>query len=159
VTESPDLRISDADREQALSALGEHMSVGRLTVDEYGERSAKVAAARTQSELQEVFTDLPEPHPRANTPWATVAQSTAKAPATWADRPLGQRMLTAIIPLLFVGAVILVATTHLWFIILVPVLVTAVGRGLWGYDGRGDRDRHERMRDRRRDRRRGLRDR
>jgi DUF1707 SHOCT-like domain len=39
-----DQRISDAEREDAISKLGEHMSVGRLGVDEYGERTAKAAS-------------------------------------------------------------------------------------------------------------------
>ena len=65
VNESPDMRIGDTEREQALAALGEHMSAGRLTIDEYGERSAKVTAARTRGELLELFTDLPDPKPGA----------------------------------------------------------------------------------------------
>jgi hypothetical protein len=58
------LRVGDADREQAIAALGEHMSLGRLTVDEYGERASGVAAAKTRGELSEQFADLPEPGPR-----------------------------------------------------------------------------------------------
>ncbi|GAA4291174.1 DUF1707 domain-containing protein [Actinokineospora soli] len=57
------LRIGDTDREAALRALGDHMGAGRLSVDEYGERSALVATAKTRGELAEVFTDLPEPRP------------------------------------------------------------------------------------------------
>lgn len=45
-----------------MRALGEHMSLGRLGVDEYGDRSARAAAARTRGELDQLFTDLPEPH-------------------------------------------------------------------------------------------------
>jgi hypothetical protein len=58
------LRVGDADREQAIAALGEHMSLGRLTVDEYGERASGLAAAKTRGELSEQFADLPEPGPR-----------------------------------------------------------------------------------------------
>lgn len=56
-------RVGDAEREDAMRALGEHMSGGRLDLDEYAERTAQVTAARTWSELTALFTDLPEPHP------------------------------------------------------------------------------------------------
>ena len=46
-----EIRISDAEREDALGKLGEHMSAGRLDIDEYGERSARVATAKTRGEL------------------------------------------------------------------------------------------------------------
>lgn len=65
---SPRLRISDQDRESALAALGEHMSAGRIDIDEFGERAARVTAAKTRGELSEVFGDLPEPHPRYDSP-------------------------------------------------------------------------------------------
>lgn len=62
-SDSLKLRIGDAEREKALRALGEHMSAGRLDIDEYGDRSAKVAAARTRNDLITLFTDLPAPNP------------------------------------------------------------------------------------------------
>ncbi len=43
-----DLRIGDAEREHALRALGEHMGLGRLDVEEYGERSARITTAKTR---------------------------------------------------------------------------------------------------------------
>jgi hypothetical protein len=58
-----DIRISDVEREDALAKLGEHMAAGRLDIDEYGERSAKVATAKTRGELLGLFGDLPEPKP------------------------------------------------------------------------------------------------
>ncbi len=58
------VRIGDTEREAALRALGEHMGAGRLTVDEYGERSARVAAAKTRGDVADLFADLPEPRPR-----------------------------------------------------------------------------------------------
>ncbi|MBA2472228.1 MAG: DUF1707 domain-containing protein [Pseudonocardiales bacterium] len=61
--DSLDVRIGDAEREEAFAALGEHMSAGRLAIDEYGDRSAKVAAARTRNDLVVLFTDLPAPRP------------------------------------------------------------------------------------------------
>src|SRR4051812_18956472 len=57
------LRIGTAERNAAMKALDAHLEAGRLGVEEYGERSAKAAGATTADELDELFTDLPEPHP------------------------------------------------------------------------------------------------
>jgi uncharacterized protein DUF1707 len=151
VSENPDVRIGDAEREQALRALGEHMGAGRLTVDEYGERSAQVAAAKTRGELTRLFADLPEPHPTFGSPWVTVAQPAPKTPATWTDRPLHQRLLAAVIPLLFVGAILVGVTTGFWWLMGLPFVTAAVGRAMWGQDWDRDRRRHRDQGDRRRE--------
>lgn len=157
--DSPEIRIGDADREQALQALAEHMSHGRLTIDEYGERSAGVTAAKTRGELDALFADLPEPHPKFGTQPPAAGQpaptpSAGMQPATWTDRPLNQRMVAAGLPLFWVVAVIIGVTTHFWWIMALPFIVTAIGRGLWGHEW--ERERHG---DRERERRRELRDR
>lgn len=61
--EQPEFRISDAEREEAIEALGTHMRDGRLDIDEYGDRTARVTAAKTRGELVTLFSDLPEPRP------------------------------------------------------------------------------------------------
>jgi hypothetical protein len=58
-----DIRISNAERDAAVATLGEHLSTGRLELSEYEERCGLAAAARTRGELEELFTDLPAPHP------------------------------------------------------------------------------------------------
>ena len=55
----PELRISDADREQAASALAAHSAEGRLTLDELAERIDGVHAAATRRDLDRVLVDLP----------------------------------------------------------------------------------------------------
>lgn len=55
-----DIRIGSAEREAALRHLSFHTNAGRLRPDELAERSAAVEAARTRSELDAVFVDLPE---------------------------------------------------------------------------------------------------
>ncbi|WP_086660910.1 DUF1707 SHOCT-like domain-containing protein [Lentzea kentuckyensis] len=80
---SRDIRIGDTEREQALQVLGEHMSAGRIDVEEYGERSAKITTAKTRGELMALFHDLPDPRPQFAAPMAMFPQQ-AKAPArTW----------------------------------------------------------------------------
>jgi Domain of unknown function (DUF1707) len=54
-----DLRVSDADRDRAISDLSEHFQSGRLTADEFDERSGQALQARTGKELAALFTDLP----------------------------------------------------------------------------------------------------
>jgi len=54
-----EMRASDADRDLALAELSEHFQTGRLTQEEFEERSARALQARTGRELGELFTDLP----------------------------------------------------------------------------------------------------
>lgn len=56
---SPDLRASDADREQVVHCLERHTSAGRLSLDEYADRVEQALRARTQGELATVLADLP----------------------------------------------------------------------------------------------------
>ena len=55
-----DLRASDAEREQLVSALRDHAAHGRLTTDELEERSAAAYTATTRGELVALRCDLPE---------------------------------------------------------------------------------------------------
>lgn len=57
------VRIGTSEREEAVRALAEHMSEGRLDVQEYDQRCALAAAAKTRGELAVIFEDLPEPNP------------------------------------------------------------------------------------------------
>jgi hypothetical protein len=54
-----DLRVSDADRDRAISDLSEHFQTGRITADEFDERSGQALKARTGKELDALFVDLP----------------------------------------------------------------------------------------------------
>jgi hypothetical protein len=55
----PHLRASDAERERVVVALQRHTAAGRLTLDEFGQRSARAFAAVTRGELAAVTSDLP----------------------------------------------------------------------------------------------------
>ena len=54
-----DLRVSDADRDRALSELGEAFRVGRITAGEFDQRSGHALRARTGKELTALLADLP----------------------------------------------------------------------------------------------------
>src|SRR6516225_813845 len=68
-----DLRVSDADRDRAVAELSEHFQTGRLTHEEFEDRSGRALQARTGGELSELFTDLPRGQARADMPPATVS--------------------------------------------------------------------------------------
>jgi uncharacterized membrane protein len=75
-----DLRVSDADRDRALAELSEHYQAGRLTLEEFDERSGEALKAKTARELTGLFTDLPAG--RALLPSAVaVPEARAHAPA------------------------------------------------------------------------------
>jgi Domain of unknown function (DUF1707) len=63
VSSPPDLRASDAEREEAVARLRDHAAAGRLTVEELDERCAGAYASRTVGELAALFADLPAPEP------------------------------------------------------------------------------------------------
>lgn len=56
-------RVSDEERHRVVEALGEHASVGRITLGELEERVGQAYAATTRGELSEVTRDLPTPEP------------------------------------------------------------------------------------------------
>ncbi|AQA22039.1 hypothetical protein BTZ20_1792 [Rhodococcus sp. MTM3W5.2] len=130
----PEIRIGTAEREQALAQLGDHFSDGRLTVTEFDERSAVIAAATTRGQLDQVFADLPT---------TAVPAATAPAPAERRFQPDWSGRLMAVIP---IAALILFFVTGSWLWFLA---VPAAGALLFGTD----RERKERRRrDRRNDR-------
>src|SRR4051812_38262685 len=55
----PHMRAADSDRAAVATALGRHMSDGRLTVEEYEERVGRAYAARTYADLADLTADLP----------------------------------------------------------------------------------------------------
>lgn len=53
------LRVSDADRDRAVSELSEAFQAGRITAGEFGQRSSQALRARTGEELTALLEDLP----------------------------------------------------------------------------------------------------
>lgn len=62
------LRVSEADREEASARLAEHYSTGRLSGDDYYERLDAVWSARVRADLEMLFTDLPKSAPQPPQP-------------------------------------------------------------------------------------------
>jgi hypothetical protein len=74
------LRVSDAERDVVLHALGEHAAVGRLTLDELEERSGRALAAKTRGELATLTSDLPK---EAETASTRVPAPSRRQPVRW----------------------------------------------------------------------------
>ncbi|MDO9395019.1 MAG: DUF1707 domain-containing protein [Herbiconiux sp.] len=68
-------RLSDSEREDAVAALARSLADGRITTEEFTERSASAKKAVTQGDLAPLFADLPDPR-SASVP----ASATAPAP-------------------------------------------------------------------------------
>jgi hypothetical protein len=155
--ESPEIRIGNQEREEAITALGEHFSAGRLDVDEYGERTAKVTAARTRGELRDLFSDLPAPHPGLSTPTTPVTPSAE--PATSSPAPVPRRSparyASAAVSLSWLGAIIVMSTVHAWPVVFLPIALSIVFGTIWGKDWKhADRELRDQRRRQRRERRR-----
>lgn len=122
---SRDIRVGDTERQQALQVLGEHMSAGRIDVEEYGERSARITTAKTRGELMALFHDLPDPRPQFVAPVPMFAEP-AKAPA--------RRWEGAVVPV--VGVAVAIAFFVLVRNPLIFLLIPAFAL-LWGaWNGR-----------------------
>jgi hypothetical protein len=113
------LRIGDAEREAAVTALGEHYAAGRLTKEEYDERSAIAWSARTGSDLAPLFNDLPRAAARPPQP---------KPPERRPDRGMHIPFLPVL--LLVIGLGIL--THSPWRVLLVVGVLWWAGLFRWG---------------------------
>ena len=112
------MRLSDAERDEAMEALSEHVRTGRLDVDEFGNRSARVSTAKTTSDLVPLFEDLPEPHP-----------GVLRKPERATPRPVSQppRRFTGLVPIAAIIALLLFLTVaRTWLVFALPLVVALV---------------------------------
>jgi hypothetical protein len=123
----PDLRVSQAERDEMVRVLAAHFADGRLTVEEYEERVEAALVARTGRDLEPLLADLPATDP-------------APAPAQTRRRREPGSVRPPLIParLVAVAAVIVLAIAAgpwaLW--LLWPALVFTGGGGFGRHHGR-----------------------
>jgi hypothetical protein len=86
--EVPDLRVSDAEREQTADRLRAAAGEGRLEAAELDERLTRAFSAVTQSELTALTADLPAP----------AEPAAPLAPLSPERHPLGSRLLQLAVP-------------------------------------------------------------
>jgi len=130
------LRVGDAERYEAASALGEHFATGRLDQAEYDDRVKQAYAARTRGELVGLFTDLPEP-----APFRALERSGFEAGRSARERAAGGRSFP-VPPAVVILAVFLVVSLIARFPVfpLLFLLWFAWGRQSWS-SGRRTRGR------------------
>lgn len=87
MTPEQHMRIGDAERDAAITALGEHLAAGRITHDEFDERSNAAAAARFTPDLDRLFTDLPALHPPRSASSISSASASSGQRSGWGPRP------------------------------------------------------------------------
>jgi Domain of unknown function (DUF1707) len=75
----PEIRASDAEREQVAAELGRAVGEGRLTLAEFSDRVGQAQAARTRAELAPLTADLP----------AVVAPAATPDRTSWTVSPIG----------------------------------------------------------------------
>jgi hypothetical protein len=112
------------------------MSAGRLDIDEYGDRTARVSTAKTRGELVDLFGDLPQPHPSfgvAPQPVAMPAQQSQAVPVR-RGATLNQRLAAVAVPAAAIVALALFFAVHWWVVFLIPAAVTLFGGAIWGED-------------------------
>lgn len=162
-TGSGSMRIGTSERNSAMKALDAHLEAGRIGVEEYGERSAKAANATIASELTELFTDLPAPHPAigGTAPLPAVPPPTQAMPVVGESGAVANRgsafldvaapRILAVMP--FVALALFFTVGGWWWFLLIPAAgALFYGSRHDGDDGRPRDDRRRDRRDRRRDR-------
>ena len=122
---SGDIRVSDADRDQAIAELSEHFQAGRLTQEEFEERSGRALQARTGNDLAALFTDLPGR--------GSVPVPPAGGPVFGADGPgdlnrvshlpMARLIILGVLAVIIVGNVLGGIAGHMHFGWLIPVVV------------------------------------
>jgi hypothetical protein len=58
-TQKVPIRIGDAERDRAIASLGDHFAAGRLTAEEFDQRTDQALQARFNADLEPLFVDLP----------------------------------------------------------------------------------------------------
>jgi hypothetical protein len=89
------LRVSDAERDRALSELSDAYQTGRITAEEFDQRSTQALSARTGEELTAPLADLPLDRGPAGAALAGAAPAAAAIP---------RRADSYLVPRLTIGA-------------------------------------------------------
>ena len=150
-------RIGDADRDQAVALLQEHMAKGRIDASEFDDRMSRALKAKTASELSVLFDDLPEPRPHSASdatpyqppPWQQGAQRSFEIPP-WQRTPAASPEIAhhvhpaapqrskadtalAVLAAASWPAVILflfATSWNYWWLIFIPIFISSIASSL-----------------------------
>jgi uncharacterized protein DUF1707 len=126
-------RIGSAERDLAVGQLQQHYEAGRLTPEEYEDRSVRASKAMTWAEIAPLFTDLPEPRPGPIRVGLVAPQPRSQGLIQVSDR--ARETIMAVTPLVALVLFFVTDFTWLWFL-----AIPLVGILLYGPD------RHDRRR-------------
>lgn len=122
------IRVSDAERDRAIAELSEHFQTGRLTREEFDDRSGLALRARTGDDLRALFTDLPRDE---TAPAPEPATAAVPAPARVAGRlPAGRVVIICVLASIVIvnvtGAVVGHGVHQATFGWIVPVVILLI---------------------------------
>jgi hypothetical protein len=127
------IRASDNERETVVDVLRDAYTDGRLTLDEFDERTSAAYSAKTWAELRELTGDLPvEPVLGADLPQTTVPR--AVPPIERAHQQRRERPLGRLLPVVFIWIMISAAagypeTAAALSVVFICLLACRVGYG------------------------------
>jgi hypothetical protein len=138
MTDRP-IRASDKERESVVDVLRDAYTDGRVTLEEFEERTSAAYASKTWADLRELTTDLPvEPVLGADLPQrrlrpppaAQQALPTVPRPRHGArDRPLGRMLPAIFILIMFAAAAGSPDTAAALSVVFICLLACRVGYG------------------------------
>lgn len=122
------IRIGDAERDQAVVVLSDHFVAGRLTQEEFEERSNEATRARYDVDLTPLFADLPEPEPaqQASRKW-----SSGSGPHRSRPIPPPLLILAPLLVGLVVASVALAAPGLLWIMFWIVMFSGPINHRRW----------------------------
>ena len=121
-TPATPIRIGDAERDKAVSDLGDHFAAGRLNRDEFDDRADQAMQARFSTDLAPLFADLPASQPAA--PTTPPGEVRAGGPPPWA---YAMWLLPVLMVAAVAGAILLHAPFILWFGVWMLVIAKITG--------------------------------
>jgi hypothetical protein len=147
---NPGLRASDADRERLVDELEQHTIAGRLTTDEFEQRTGQAYEAKTVAELERLRQDLP-PVPTGG-PVVTRRQRRADLTKRSLQETGGSAGLFLVCTVIWLASG---ASGQFWPVWILIIVVLSLVRNGWALYGPGaDLDAVEADLDARRERRR-----
>jgi hypothetical protein len=122
------IRASDSDREQVVEILRGGYTEGRLTLEEFDERTTAAYAARTWSQLRELTSDLPVEvnlrRPLGGTVGVPARDRAAAQPGPGASPPVpaGRPVFFPVVPFLILF-IVLAGSAHAAVFAVLPAIV------------------------------------
>ena len=133
--EKRELRVGDAEREAVVAQLRTHLGAGRLTLDEFEERTGHALAARTVGDLVPLTADLPSVRPTG--PKGPPVRQPDRRPAhgwelAWR---IHLRLVGAISAVFLLVAVVFLESWPFWVVFGLLISVAAHGAVKWSVRG------------------------